>query len=137
MDVRSRQPSRPKDVVVSVPHCGAGGGLAGAPFINPDVPVLAKELNKIGMAHIVGRVEPVRLGHFRIDVGMVHHEQDSFRSHSCQKRDFGVVIWRATQHRLLCADKIEAAGWKPCVHQPGVHPLHVNCGFSGLQRRAL
>ena len=78
---------------------GAADHVPGPLLVDLDLPVVAQQRSDIPRAHVVGRVEPVRSGLLRIDVRMVHHEQDSPGCDGGEERALGVVTWCSTQRR--------------------------------------
>ncbi len=91
-------------------------------------------MTNIGRSDVVVGVEPVRLGHFDVDVSVVDDDQMSLRGHCRQQRTLCIPSRCAQQGRVLRGDQVVATRTERRVEQPGVQPLHLYVG--PVSRRA-
>lgn len=102
-----RQAMGVQNDVVRVAGAGAEVHVARPPFTECDLPTLVQQHCHIARRDVVGRVKPMCLRFFDVDIGLVDDKKMSKRGDSVDQPTFRIAVWSVQQCGVLGGNKIE------------------------------
>ena len=126
-----------QDEVVHVVSAGSAVDKPRAPLVYVDVPSRVEDRCDVSGQRVQRRVEAALVDVLGTD-GVVHDKKRSTRRHQVDENALGHRARGLPQDGVLRRDQVEATHrQRCCLHQPGVHPRHVDSRLPSVMLRSL